>query len=619
MAQTLPTRELIDKYLDKVASEAEAEELARRLREDPVAADAFARACRLDGWLGERFREQRDGGHLKPVLDEVERNTRRRRSLRRSAIWAAAGAALIAAGWMLLHRPYPVPRAAGVAVTDGSVRRGATVRTAADQHTKLVLGGYCEVHVEPKSVVRVAGSPRNERIVLERGRVVCNIRPGTGQFAVETEHCTVSVKGTRFAVERLESQGGHAMLNRHVLVKVFAGAVLVTAAGAQEVVKEGAEKLVPAKVVVTAEGLAMKVGHRRTYAIMSPDGKTFTHVDMAFIDQHTVGGNTLHRVAHRVDGRRRRDFWIAVGDDGFAFYDTFGIAVPGNKHPLPLEEGMAFEYESTEGKVSARVVGTEAVEVPAGKYACLRVESTHERGDEKWTRTSWVAPGIGTVKDSRPQVTIALARVQPPTEPKPQKGAVLFSSFDTDEPLRSPILGRARWEAHMGEPGRSSDIDIDPFTGGANGTPFCLRWTYTTLGTWVSASIGPGGGRPADLSKYAGLSFYVKGLLGKQCTMTIVGRAREGGERPGMAHIRFQVTQKWQKIIVTPDTHPELANVDLTQVYSIGLSDYAKEGAAHNVVWLDEVKFHEDAQLLKKELQDRERILRLLEGDNAEF
>ena len=170
----------------------------------------------------------------------------------------------------------------------------------------------------------------------------------------------------------------------------------------------------------------------------------------------------------------------------------------------------------------------------------------------------------------------------------------------------------------MGEPGRSSDVDIDPFTGGANGTPFCLRWTYTTIGTWVSTSIAPGGGRPVDLSKYAGISFYVKGLLGKPCTMTFVSKAPAGEER-ALAHIRFPVTQEWQKIIVTPDTHPELGKIDLSQIYSIGLTDYAREGAAHNVVWLDEVKLHEDEQLLNEEIEAREKVKRLLEGKKADF
>ena len=622
MPDSPTTRDLIDKYLDKAATDDEVAELTRRLREDPEAADAFARACRQDGWLARRFREQKNGERLRAMLEGAELVRPPRRHGRRRAAWAAAIAVVAGAAlcWVALGSRYPQPEVSGsVRLREGGVLRRGSAVEAGDSGATLTLGGYCHVAIDPNSMVRIAGSPRSERIILKRGRVACNIEPGTGQFAVETGQCTVSVKGTRFAVELLQTQGGQAMVGRHVLVKVFAGAVFVAAAGAQEEVNAGEERLVPGKVVVSAKSLALKVGHRRTYAIATPDGKPVGEADMAIIGKQAVGANTLYRAAIRFGTQRRPDFWLAVGDDGHAHYDAFGMSLPASKYPLPLKEGMAFEYESSRGKVRARVVRTEAVKVPAGKYACLVVESEDEIGDEKHTRTSWIAPGIGMVKEARTDSTIALARLQRSAAPKPQQGAVALSTFDTDEPLRSPLFARQKWEAWMGEPGRSSDIDIDPFTGGANGTPFCLRWTYTTLGTWVSTSIAPGGERPADLSKYAGFSFYVKGLLGKQCTMTIVGKSPEGGKPTGLAHIRFQVTQTWRKIIVTPDTHPELKKVDLTQVYSIGLSDYAKEGAAHNVIWLDEIKLYETAEPLLKEIEAREKILRLLEAEQAEF
>ena len=408
------------------------------------------------------------------------------------------------------------------------------------------------------------------------------------------------------------------MLNRHVLVKVFAGAVLVAAAGAQEVVIAGEEKLVPGKVVVTAEDQARPVGDRWTYAVTTPDGKPVGKLDVAIVGRHTVGANTLHRAAVRFGAQRRPDYWFAVGDGGYFHFDAFGATQLGDHFPLPLKEGMAFAYESTQGKVSARVVATEAVEVPAGKFACLVVESKYMVDGEERTRTSWVAPGVGTVKHVRHDVALALASSTPAAEPKPEKGAVALNTFDTGEPLRSPLFGPGRWGGWMGEPGRSSDVDVDPFTGGANGTPFCLRWTYTTIGTWASASISPGGGQPADLSKYKGLSFYVKGLLGRPCTMTIQAKAADG-ERRAFAHIRFQVTAQWQKVAITSETHPELDDLDLRQVHTIGLSDAAREGAAHNVVWLDEVKLHEDTGPLLEEIEAREKAKALLEHRKTEF
>jgi len=623
MPDTPSTRELIGKYLDKAATDDEVAELTRRLREDPDAADAFARACRQDAWLSRCFREQKNGEHLTAALEEAERNRPPRRRARRRSAWVAAAAvaavAVAVLCWAVFGSPYPQPEVTGtVRIHEGgALRRGAVVG-AGSEGAALTLGGYCRVAIDPNSVVRIAGTPRDERIVLERGRVVCDVKPGAGQFTVETEQGTISVQGTRFAVELLKGQGGQAMLNRHVLVKVFAGAVLVAAAGAQEVVNAGEEKLVPGKVVVTAEDQARSVGDRWTYAVATPDGKPIGKLDVAIIGKHTVGSNTLHRAAVRFGAQRRPDFWFAVGDDGHFHFDAFGATLPGDHFPLPLKEGMAFEYESAQGKVSARVVGTEAVEVPAGKFACLAVESKYTVDGEDRTRTSWVAPGIGTIKHVRHDLALTLASLNPTAEPKPEQGAVALNTFDTDEPLRSPLFARGRWGGWMGEPGRSSDVDIDPFTGGANGTPFCLRWTYTTIGTWVSASISPGGEQPADLSKYKGLSFYVKGLLGRPCTMTIQAKAADGEQR-AFAHIRFQVTARWQRVILTPDTHPELQNLDLRKVYTIGLSDAAREGAAHNVIWLDEIKLHDNAELLREEIEVQEKVKLLLEGKKADF
>ena len=624
MAPTPSTRELIGKYLDNAATDADVAELTCRFREDPDAAEAFARACRRDAWLSRRFREQKDGEHFRAALEEAERIRQPRLRGRRPGAWAAAAVAVAAAAiavlcWAVFGSHYPQPEVTGtLRIREGGpLRRGAVVEAGSDG-AALSLGGYCRVAIDPNSVVRIAGSPRDERIVLERGRIVCDVERGAGQFAVETEQGTISVQGTRFAVELLEGQGGQPMLNRHVLVKVFAGAVLVAAAGAQDVVRAGEEKLVPGKVVVTAEDQARSVGDRLTYAVATPDGKPVGKLDVAIIGKHTVGSNTLHRAAVRFGAQRRPDYWFAVGDDGYFHFDAFGATLPGDHFPLPLKEGMAFEYESTQGKVSARVVGTEAVEVPAGKFACLAVESKYTVDGEERTRTSWVAPGIGTVKHVRQDLALTLASLNPTPEPKPEQGAVALNTFDTDEPLRSPLFARGTWGGWMGEPGRSSDVAIDPFTGGANGTPFCLRWTYTTLGTWVSTSIGPGGGRPVDLSKYAGISFYVKGLLGKPCTMTIQAKAADGEQR-AFAHIRFQVTAQWQKVIITPDTHPELDDLDLRKVYTIGLTDSAREGAAHNVVWLDEVKLHDNADLLLDEIEAREKARRLIERKKTEF
>ena len=362
------------------------------------------------------------------------------------------------------------------------------------------------------------------------------------------------------------------------------GIVLMVALGAAVTASRGGE------VVITADSLPMAVGQRWTYTIATPDGQAIGELGLAIVGRRTVGANTLYREAARFGEMRINDLWIAVGDVGLVFYDSFGATLPDNKHPLPLKNGMAFEYESTKGKVRARVVGTEAVEVPAGKFTCLVIEREREAEGKKKTEKEWMAPGIGTVKATGEGFVMTLARSEAPAKPKPEEGTVVLNTFDTPDPLRSPLFPRGVWSGVAGQPDRSSVIDIDPFGGGANGTPFCLRWTYATIGTWAAASMSPGGDpwTPVDISKYKGVSFYIKGLFARPCTASIQAKAADG-EQKAFAHIPVQITRQWQKVVLTPDTHPQLNGIDPRRVYSVGLGDAADEGAA-NVIWLDEIK-----------------------------
>jgi len=620
MTQT-PLDELIAKYLDRMASEAEVAELSRRLREDPRAADAFARACRLDAWLSRRFRHEKEGQHVAAALEALEWGRRRHwRGLRWAGVAAAAAAVALLAWWAFLVWRYPEPMVTGsVSIRQGgAVRRGAIIEAGAPGAT-LALGGYCRLKLDPGCVVRLAGAPHRERIVLERGRVVCEIQTDRGDFEVQTPLCTVSAKGTRFAVELVEGPGGQAMMNRHVLVRVFAGAVVVVAAAAQEVVRAGEEKLVGDPVVITAENLSLEVGGTRRYAIAAPDGRRVAQMDMALLGKRKVGDTTLCRAAVRFGTTRVNDVWITVGKDGYAVFGSLGAELPLTTHPLPLKEGMTFEYESPQGHVKARVVGTEVVEVPVGKFACLKVETRHRLGDREVTRTSWLAPVLGVVKEVREDAVLTLERAQGPPKPRQEKGVTMVSTFDTGDLLASPVFPGGRWGGWKGAPGQSSRVEIDPFDG-AEGSPFSLRWTYTALGSWVSTSISAATYQPVDLSRYKGISFYVKGLLERPCTFTVVARGAKGEPR-AIANIPIgPLSRQWQKVIITPETHRQLLTLDLRQVYSIGLSTGAREEAAHNVVWLDQIRLHEDEKELREEMEALENVRRLLEeGKRGQF
>ena len=58
--------------------------------------------------------------------------------------------------------------------------------------------------------------------------------------------------------------------------------------------------------------------------------------------------------------------------------------------------------------------------------------------------------------------------------------------------------------------------------------------------------------------------------------------------------------------------------IDTRQTYILSLDDAADEPAA-NVIWLDEIKLHDNIGLLLDEIKAREKADRLLEGKKGEF
>lgn len=348
-------------------------------------------------------------------------------------------------------------------------------------------------------------------------------------------------------------------------------------------------KHVPGDLVMTTKDMPMDVGRRLTYALANPAGERFGEFEVAFVGVRTVGATKLCRQATRSGAMRVGDQWLAVGDDGFVVTDSFGAALPSNKYPLPLKVGMAFEYESSRGKVSAKVVGTEAVKVAAGEFACLAIVREREVDGRKRIERHWIAPGVGIVKISEEGFVVTLDRIEAPTKPKSEEGAVALSTFDTPDPLRSPLFPRAVWMGLTGELGQSSTVEIDPFVGGADGTPFCLRWTYAKSGTWASLPVyfGGDGQPPVDLSQYKGISFQIKSLLEQPCTVTIHANTVPANRRSTVS-IPIQVTKEWQKIVLTPDTHPDMNAIDPQRCYGLSFDVQADKGTA-NVIWIDEV------------------------------
>ena len=77
-------------------------------------------------------------------------------------------------------------------------RRGECVK-AGPAKARLVMGGYCDLALDPGAEIIVRGEPHREAIELVEGRVVSEITPQRGEYTVYTPGGWVKVKGTKFA------------------------------------------------------------------------------------------------------------------------------------------------------------------------------------------------------------------------------------------------------------------------------------------------------------------------------------------------------------------------------------------------------------------------------------
>ena len=329
-------------------------------------------------------------------------------------------------------------------------------------------------------------------------------------------------------------------------------------------------------------------------AIASAAGQPVGHIKVAAIGRRALGKTTLFREAVTFGPMRVRDSWFSTSDEEVASYSSFGSEHPSWKCRLPLEAGSTYEYRSDSGLARVRVEGPEEIKVPAGKFNCL--VCVEERRDADGARRElklWIAPGVGFVKlvvTGERGFALPLVSREKPRVVEVPAGVDVVSTFDVGDPLGSPLFPRAVWSGRCGLPGRVSDLDIET-SGGAAGTPFCLRWTYHTKGTWVSAYMEPSGtgSEPVDFSRYESMSFYIKGLTEGECAVSIRAKAAEGNQVI-MVHIPVQVTTKWQRIEIGEGT-PQLEAIDASQIYFFSLGAY-DEDEASNVIWVDEIMLH---------------------------
>lgn len=116
---------------------------------------------------------------------------------------------------------------------------------------------------------------------------------------------------------------------------------------------------------------------------------------------HKLAGAEIHEWYSKVDG------WVLM--HGQAYVGQEGIKVnyePGRqylKNPLVAGTKWTWKGKGNTGQditESNRVVGLEALKVPAGTFRAMKIVSVVSDGDAVMTKTYWYADGVGLIKST---------------------------------------------------------------------------------------------------------------------------------------------------------------------------------------------------------------------------
>lgn len=272
MSELSRVEDLAQRVADGLANESETQELEALMQKDKGAVNIYLEMVQLNMDL-ERTSALGSTKTQQPI--KFPKNPAKSKSPILGI--AAAIVLLLIPTWMFLFDSYPDPKAIGSyeVVGGGSVQRESTLVTQ-QAPAQLELGDYCEVTVEPNSQVTISGAPDKEEIHLEEGSVVCDVEPGQGEFSVVTEIGTVSVLGTKFEVEIIQTDPKD-MNAKQMLVKVLVGTVLVTSStGQTQTLNAGDRALVAGKNDPFTQGGYELVWGDEFNKDGSPDPKNWT-------------------------------------------------------------------------------------------------------------------------------------------------------------------------------------------------------------------------------------------------------------------------------------------------------------------------------------------------------
>jgi hypothetical protein len=120
------------------------------------------------------------------------------------------------------------------------------------------------------------------------------------------------------------------------------------------------------------------------------------------VGREKVGGADCAVVQH---GETERH-WLSAGADGVRVHRSKGVAFDEPllifKFPLAAGDAWSGKGGTRDGEIryAFTTAGEEAVEVPAGAYRAMRVDWTMGQGDQASKGKTWLARGVGPVKES---------------------------------------------------------------------------------------------------------------------------------------------------------------------------------------------------------------------------
>jgi hypothetical protein len=144
---------------------------------------------------------------------------------------------------------------------------------------------------------------------------------------------------------------------------------------------------------------ATHVGDKRVYELRAPAGTT-EHSDVVTAVEKKDGALRV-KIGRLRGGETTPYADLEVSEKGLVRHMAGGnpLAKPVPCLKLPHKVGETWEEpEATGGKTTYTVGKAEEVEVPAGKYRAIRIDSVTDQVGSSYKAACWYAPGVGLVK-----------------------------------------------------------------------------------------------------------------------------------------------------------------------------------------------------------------------------